>query len=1606
MSVSNLIAQGLGGWSGVAYLPTGGLDIAHSEVHAALAVTLDPLTLAATGTANFVTHAELAVTLDPLTLVAEGTVQDTHHGSLAVTLDPLTLTAEGIVRTPSHGTLTATLGGLTLATTASEGRTFPAGWARKCAVVIDHTKVAADQANFPVLLTGANLPAEIWTLAQADGGDLRFTSDAAGTQQLAADVVAWDSLRHRAEIWLGVPSLSASADTTVYVWYQTNGTAAKLAATDPHGSQAVWDANFSGIWHFEGGWTDATTNGLDGTEGISTARFVDSPLGGRLARFHQSYIDVGNGAATQLPSTFTLEAWTAVNPGYQVAGGNGYYRYLLSNLAEGATKGGYALDLYQGVPALETRDTSSFQRVSAGTTDVRDDLPHHVAATADGATINVYVDGVLRGTATQTVQPDYSTNNNLLLGGSAHFQSSPNDLPIGMLIGLLDEIRISKVVRSATWLGTQYANQSSPGTFAAAGTPAAANTVVSVVATETVLPANHGTGTVAVHLAGTGTAWDGGTTFTAAGLAGWSVLSASVADAGTATLTLACPASSTPPTGPTGLLLVGDGAVFARVPVRTPRVAVGPQAGPAGVARTVALTGQNTLWLSENSATLFSCASGVLAGVSVSSDTQATATFTPGIDATLTDHSTGATAFLAVRPELPTLTTAGAAYFARFEADQLALNDGDPVSAWPDIVSGKHLHSLEAAPVFRAAGWPGGKPCVEFDRLSRTALQASTASDWKFLHDNTPYTILLAWRTDDAYVAGYNPNDSAFVLLDTGYLGTNVGMMVIHQPNSDDPNARLLSWTNTGSGHAISLTTSNGSSKPRYSRGTMLSFDGTTLTATDWGTSIGTASKTGGSSSNPSYPLTVGRKGSVAGSQALYLNGQIAALVVIKGAALNAADQAALTAWLEAKYHPASGNTELFLDSSGLQGTSGVTRSINALTKDAGNPLFEHDMAGSGPDAGIKNFPNVMKLGTGDYRAWYSALEGLPTYTHTSCCYAVSTDGTTWTKPDLGQVSWGGNTHNNIMAPINDFGNWVWYDTRFPDGIFSKNVSEWGAKEGSNYSGCKVEQSADGITWSSGRTVFEGSYVRSSGGAQYVSTGYYREGRQILRRADGRWMCFYNHNHYADLRGQGYLVSDTTDMTGTWTDYGPCPDMQATDHDHQYYAMNVQPHGGSYVAFVMRFVTSSQKMYGDVWVSRDEGRTWAQGAADWIPNGTFGTYDGGMITGASALDDRPNWTIYYGGANDVHNATSYQAQLCKGTVRYQGIAQYAGTGTVTTRAIYAPGKPLVCNVNASGGTITAALLDASGNVLSGYADADCVPITTDDTSRQVTWTAHGGLPAQPVRIRWTLANATIYAYQFATGASLDVTLGPLTLEATAFAPGPSHGTVAVTLDPLTLSATGTAALGASVGTLAVTLGPLTLAATAASPAVGTLAVTLEPLTLAATGVVGSGGPVTGSLAVTLGPLTLAATASLGAPVYGTLAVTLDPLTLTAVAVVNQPPEEDAEPAVTVLVEARTTHILVECPQMLIPLIEKAAEDDLDYSFDFRQWEFLLTDPIISALSQVSPGGLSASSGTPTDDRQVLVSLVGGTRGVRYEVRSVGTTIGGKKVTGIVNVFVT
>ena len=125
--------------------------------------------------------------------------------------------------------------------------------------------------------------------AKADGSDIRFTSDAAGLNELAVDLNNFstnnDESLALAEIYVSLgASLSSSTDTTIYVWWG-NSAAALPAPTATYGRNIVWTPLWKGVYHMDGsGNLTSSTGTNDGTNSGTTS------TAGRLAGYARHFV--------------------------------------------------------------------------------------------------------------------------------------------------------------------------------------------------------------------------------------------------------------------------------------------------------------------------------------------------------------------------------------------------------------------------------------------------------------------------------------------------------------------------------------------------------------------------------------------------------------------------------------------------------------------------------------------------------------------------------------------------------------------------------------------------------------------------------------------------------------------------------------------------------------------------------------------------------------------------------------------------------------------------------------------------------------------------------------------------------------------------------------------------------------------------------------------------------------------------------------------------------------------------------------------------------------------------------------------------------------------
>ena len=198
--------------------------------------------------------------------------------------------------------------------TAGGSNWYSPSWTNRKLITVDHTKVsgAVDLANFPLLfsVTDANLKtvANGGATGKTDGTDLLFTASD-GLTKLDHELESYNPTTGTTVAWVRLPSLSASVDTTIYIYY------GNAAAPDQQNKTGVWDSNYAMVQHFGDGVTlnatDSTVNGSNGT--INGATAVAGQMGGAASlNGSNAWISVPNFPKASAGIT-TASAWVKAN---------------------------------------------------------------------------------------------------------------------------------------------------------------------------------------------------------------------------------------------------------------------------------------------------------------------------------------------------------------------------------------------------------------------------------------------------------------------------------------------------------------------------------------------------------------------------------------------------------------------------------------------------------------------------------------------------------------------------------------------------------------------------------------------------------------------------------------------------------------------------------------------------------------------------------------------------------------------------------------------------------------------------------------------------------------------------------------------------------------------------------------------------------------------------------------------------------------------------------------------------------------------------------------------------------------------------------------------
>jgi hypothetical protein len=421
------------------------------------------------------------------------------------------------------------------------------------------------------------------------------------------------------------------------------------------------------------------------------------------------------------------------------------------------------------------------------------------------------------------------------------------------------------------------------------------------------------------------------------------------------------------------------------------------------------------------------------------------------------------------------------------------------------------------------------------------------------------------------------------------------------------------------------------------------------------------------------------------------------------------------------------------------------------------------------------NYVTVFRDGS-LYRMYYRGADGRYTAdgyrdAHRDVsCYAESNDGVRWTRPDLGLFEWGGSKKNNIVwdgvgshnfTPFRDAN-----PACRPEARYKALGSHGGGKHGLYAFG-----SADAIHWS----LLSKEPVLTRGAFDSQNLAFWDPVRGEYRE------------YHRDFRDGRDIRTATSKDFLTWTE--PAFLEYPAGRQGELYTNQVLPYYRAphlFLGFPTRYIdrgwTESaaalprpdyRRLRGArspreatalteaLFMTSRDGKTFhvcpeaflrpgLRTTDNWFYGDNYQNW--GLVETKSSLADAPDEISVYVTERTMQDRP---AVLRRHTLRVDGFvsahAPMSG-GEVITRPLVFQGKHLTLNVATSAaGSVRVEIQTAEGKPIDGFALTDGAEIYGDALSRPVAWKRGGDLgklAGTPVRLRFALKDADLYAFRF------------------------------------------------------------------------------------------------------------------------------------------------------------------------------------------------------------------------------------------------------------------
>lgn len=390
------------------------------------------------------------------------------------------------------------------------------------------------------------------------------------------------------------------------------------------------------------------------------------------------------------------------------------------------------------------------------------------------------------------------------------------------------------------------------------------------------------------------------------------------------------------------------------------------------------------------------------------------------------------------------------------------------------------------------------------------------------------------------------------------------------------------------------------------------------------------------------------------------------------------------------------------------------------------------------------------------FRMYYRGSRHDPDSTKTPyevTCYAESTDGINWTKPNLNLFEFEGSKNNNIVWQETGAHDFSPFKDPNPNATPDAQYKALARGEG----GLHAFKSPDGIHWTriaDHAVITEGKFDS-----------------QNLAFWDTLKNCYVDYHRgfrpIGDKKVRDILTCTSTDFVN-WTE--PTYITQTGAPVEQLYTNQILPYHRAphfYVGFPMRFVPertvydiAKGGVSDGVFMSSRDGQNfhrWPEALIrpglndeNWICRNNMIAW--GILETATTISKQTELSLY---ATEHYYSRERCNQVRRHTVRLDGFASLHATangGTCITKPLTFEGNTLHANFSTSAiGQLSIEIQNEDGTPIPNFTHNNCDDIYGDDISRAITWQGQSHLQTlsgKPIRLNIQLKDADLFAIQF------------------------------------------------------------------------------------------------------------------------------------------------------------------------------------------------------------------------------------------------------------------